>query len=128
MSQAASSSAVPMSEGEIRSLVETGRVREARQRLGELRRQGMTASWMGAWEAALALGKVESLASRGPGGTEESMAWLRAHGHEHRGCWVALRRGDLLGSDPSRTALHADLGRRGLLGEALFAWIDAETR
>jgi hypothetical protein len=56
------------------------------------------------------------------------MAWLRAFGDQYRGLWVALRRGELLGSNTSRVELHRDLEQRGLLDEALFVWLDGEMK
>lgn len=58
----------------------------------------------------------------------QEMAWLRAFGEKYRGQWVALRRDELLGSNPSRVELHRDLAQRGLLDEALLVWLDAETK
>lgn len=128
MSSAALRDTAAPNEGEIRALVEAGRVSEARRRLAELCAQGVAAPWVAAWERALAPGRVRVLASHGPGGAEESMAWLRAFGHQYGGRWVALRRDELLGSSPSRVELHRDLARRGLLAEALFVWLDGEMK
>jgi hypothetical protein len=115
-------------EREIRALVEAGRVSEARRRLAELREEGVAIPWLAAWEKALVPGRVRVLASHGPGGTEQSMAWLRAFGDKYRGHWVALRGDELLGSHASRVELHRDLTQRGLLDEALFVWLDAEMK
>jgi hypothetical protein len=128
MSQAAPRDAAAPNETELQALVEAGRVEEARRRLAWLRQQGVDEPWVAAWGAALAPARVRVLASHGPEGTEESMAWLRAFGDQYRGLWVALRRGELLGSDASRVELHRDLARRGLLDEALFVWLDGEMK
>jgi len=48
-------------------------------------------------------------------------AWLRAHRHEYRGNWVALRAGVLLGADTSRVALHRRLEKQAELAGAAFA-------
>jgi hypothetical protein len=126
MSNAALQETAAPDEGQIRALVEAGRVAEARRRLATLREQGVVVPWLAAWEKALLPGRVRVLASQGPGGTEQSMAWLRAFGDKYRGQWVALRRDELLGNHPSRLELHRDIARRGLLDEALFVWLDAE--
>ena len=128
MSNAALQETAVPDEGAIRTLVEAGRVSEARRRLAELGDQGRAAPWLAAWEKALLPGRVQVLASHGPGGTEQSMEWLRAFGDKYRGQWVALRRDELLGSNPSRMDLHRDLAQRGLLDEALFVRLAAEMK
>lgn len=126
MSSAAPRETPTSEQEEIRVLIELGRWDEARRRLAALRARGASAPWMAGMERAIAPGRVQVLASHGRGGSQESMAWLRAHGDEYRGQWVALRAGELLGSHPDRRELHRDLERRGLLDEALFARLDPE--
>lgn len=55
--------------------------------------------------------------------TSAEIGWLRRHGRDYAGQWVALRGAELLGASPDRLALHDHLADRGQLQEVLFAFI-----
>jgi hypothetical protein len=46
-----------------------------------------------------------------PAGLRESRAWLREHAAEHRGRWVAVREGKLVGAAESLAALKTAIGQ-----------------
>lgn len=106
-------------EAELRELMEAGNVRGARQLLA---RFGVEEDHprLGRWARALKPPVVRVGAPGSAPSIEKDAAWLRAHGREYFGQWVALRQGTFLGSDPSHLALHRDLERRDELEGAVF--------
>lgn len=64
---------------------------------------------------------VRTVEEKTPHSLTLNNAWLREHKQEHRGKWVALRDGVLLGADKSRVALHRQLEQRGELAGSAFA-------
>lgn len=59
--------------------------------------------------------------------TSREMDWLRRHGRQYAGQWIALRGSELLGASPDRATLHEHLAERGQLEEALFAFIPGDS-
>lgn len=100
-------------EAELRRLFEEGRIVEARRRVAEEIAQGREAE-VKVWASLLAPPRVQV----SPRGTlsdfDADRAWLRDHGHEHQGAWIALRDGELVDSDRSFRALLDRLRARGV--------------
>lgn len=78
----------------------------------------------GEWSALLAVPVVRRGPKAGDGETrfKSDRAWLDANRHNpaHRGKWVALRDGELVGADESLVVLHRALKEAGTLAGALF--------
>ena len=99
----------------LETLVNEGRIREAREMLAQLRDR------LAVWEEALALPVTRSVSgSTTHGDTTANGTWLREHWREYPGKWVALRDGNLVDHDESRISLHNRLAEKNLLGEVTF--------
>lgn len=105
---------------ELHALVTAGRIGKARAILSQLRPEQRAAPALSRWARALEPPKVRI----GPPGSTPSMerdaAWLRAHGAQYAGEWVALRDGVLLGHHVNQAVLYRELESRGDLDEATF--------
>lgn len=108
---------------EIKTLVESGRVREARRYLLGLRMSMEVRPEIAVWSQVLAEPVVISEHGATGGDLGNNTAWLKQHTAEYQGCWVALKQGVLLGSDKNRTELHRRLKNAGKLSGAMFVRI-----
>ena len=117
---------IPSLRDQIRSLVEAGRVDEARRVLRDEQAKGTGAHALGAWPELLALPKAVARPRTGREDFLENMQWARDHRAAHRGEWVALRNGALVDSDKSYRALHDRLVGAALAREVLLVKIDEE--
>ncbi|MEO5729648.1 MAG: hypothetical protein ABI134_13620 [Byssovorax sp.] len=117
---------IPSLRDQIRSLVEAGRVDEARRMLREEMAKGTEAHALGAWPELLAMPKAVARPRTGREDFLENMQWTRDHRATHRGEWVSLRNGALLDSDRSYRALHDRLVSAALAREVLIVKIDEE--
>lgn len=108
---------------EIKTLVESGRVREARRYLLGLRMSMEGCPEIDVWSQVLAEPVVISEHGATGGDLRNNTAWLKQHTAEYQGYWVALRQGVLLGSDKNRTELHHRLKNAGKLSGAMFVRI-----
>lgn len=106
---------------EIKTLVESGRVREARRYLLGLRMSMEGRPEIDVWSQVLAEPVVISEHGATGGDLGINTAWLKQHASEYQGRWVALKQGVLLGSDKNRTELHRRLKSAGKLFGAMFA-------
>src|SRR5438270_12393720 len=90
-------------------MVEHEDVEGARAFVKDLEQRWPDSSRVQYWARVLA----PPVARRVPGGAGRSLAreyaWLRAHGREHPGCWLALLEDRLLGADPLLKTLLARL-------------------
>jgi hypothetical protein len=112
MEPARKAGAEPSPVERLRSLVESGRVDEARAFLGGLEDDSPE---IAGWRLALALPTGRLLDSATGDDSAEELDWLSEHAEEYRGKWVAFDRGRYLDSDEDRVALHKRIGdRRGL--------------
>jgi hypothetical protein len=106
---------------EIRRLVHDGRLEEARDRLAQLQTRGVQHPEIAKWASILEPPRcLPPSRPRNPENLRGNEAWLRAHAARYFGRWVALRGGELLGSDPDRVKLHRELQGMGELEGALF--------
>ncbi len=99
---------------QIRRLVEAGQVGKARQVLDELDDNARARPAIARWIRALRRSRVRRLPASGGYGFAASRAWLAAHAAEHAGRWVALRGGELLGSNADYGRLRAALDPQAL--------------
>lgn len=108
---------------EIKTLVESGRVREARRYLLDLRMSMEVRPEIAAWSQVLAEPVVVSEHDATGGDLGNNTTWLKQHTSEYQGRWVALKQGVLLGSHKSRVELHRHLKNAGKLSGAMFVRI-----
>ena len=108
---------------EIRALLARDDLRGARARSEELAR--LHPEWQEVRDAAIVLAPPRAWSTGKATGRDRSqeMEWLREHGEEYTGNWVALRGAKLLGADPDRVQLRNDLVERGELEGSLFAFL-----
>jgi hypothetical protein len=104
--------------GYIKALVEAGRVPEARRVLSGIR-PGISKK-LDYWKKAMAE-PVARLAGPGSGGDmRKDMLWFEKNADRHRGKWVALKEGILLGSHEQRAELRRILEESGNLAGTTF--------
>ena len=103
-------------------MVEKGDVTEARKVISEVPAGFSTP--LDKWLRLLAdpRAKKEGVASGSR--LKPSLASLRSKSVRYRGHWVALKDGQLLGSNASRLALRSDLKRSNELKGAMFFWVE----
>jgi hypothetical protein len=107
-----------LSEVRIRQLVEQGNISQARRELSII---PMGASkQLDKWKRLLAEPVVKQGKPASGRGMHADLFWLENHSEQYRGKWVALKRGQLLGSDRSSVALEARLDKLGLLKGTTF--------
>jgi len=105
---------------EIKRLVESGRIREARRYLLGLRTSMEQDPEIDLWSRVLSEPKV-TVEPRATGGAlGENSAWLKQHAREYQGLWVALKQGVFLGSHENRAELHRALEKVGKISGAMF--------
>lgn len=106
---------------EIRRLVHDGRLGEARELLAQVQGRGVEHPEVAKWANILAPPQcLPPSPPRSATSLRDNEAWLRTHAARYFGRWVALRAGELLGSDPDRVKLHRELQGKGELEGALF--------
>jgi len=108
---------------ELRGQVEAGDVRGARQLLREIVRRHGTSAEVVRWQHVLAEPRAVATEKTSGGGLRENAAWIRGHGDQFRGQWVALRGGNLLESDRRLSALHRRIERSGDIESVIFVRI-----
>jgi hypothetical protein len=107
--------------GPVASLVETGRITEARQLVGLLAQaQASPSPTLERWSQVLAPPVIhaENQATGSP--FARNAEWLRQNSEAHAGRWVALRDGTLVDEDPSRVALQRRLEQANALEGVTF--------
>jgi hypothetical protein len=107
-------------EAELQAMMDAGDVAGARRRLAQLSPEERAHPRLARWARALEPPRVRIGAPGSTPSLEKNAAWLRKHGADYFGQWVALREGELLGSNPDYRALNRELERRGELAGALF--------
>jgi len=101
------------------SLVEAGRITEARQLVGLLA-QASPAPSLERWSEALAQPVVHSEPRATGSSFVRNAEWLRQNSEAYAGKWVALREGMLVDEDPSRVALQRRLEQANSLEGITF--------
>ena len=104
----------------LRAMVEHEDVEGARAFVKDLEQRWPDSSRVQYWARVLA----PPVARRVPGGAGRSLAreytWLRAHGRDYPGCWLAVLEDQLLGADPHLGTLLARLREMPRGNEALL--------
>lgn len=105
--------------GPVASLVEAGRITDARQLVGLLAQASQSPA-LERWSQVLAppVVRLENQATGSP--LTRNAEWLRANSETHVGKWVALRDGTLVDEDPSRVALQRRLEQANALEGVTF--------
>ena len=98
----------------IRILLTDGRVLAARRLLGAALNSDAPPEGLDRLRTLLGPPKIRRDHARDPDRTEE-YAWLRSHGHEHSGRWVAVSGGRLVASAGSLRQLLDAIGTKGAL-------------
>jgi hypothetical protein len=101
------------------SLVDAGRIAEARQLVGLLVQASSTPA-LEQWSKVLAPPGVRSEAEATGAPLTRNAEWLRVNAEAHAGKWVALREGALVDEDTSRVALQRRLEQAGSLTGITF--------
>jgi hypothetical protein len=57
---------------------------------------------------------------------QEEYAWVRAHGHEHPGCWLGVQGSRLLASGPNIGRVRREAMARAGHGKVLFVYQPAK--
>jgi hypothetical protein len=107
---------------DLRRLLQQGRLDEARGLLADLHARNVLESRaLEHWTRVLRPPRAY-VGGPGKGGAfvAENGAWLRENNEKYTGQWVALRKGVLLGANPSHAELYRELERRNELSGALF--------
>jgi hypothetical protein len=105
--------------GPVASLVEAGRITEARQLVGLLAQASPSPS-LERWSQVLAPPVVHSEQQATGSPFARNAEWLRQNSEAHAGKWVALREGTLVDEDPSRVALQRRLEQANALEGITF--------
>ncbi|MDC0709899.1 hypothetical protein POL68_15605 [Stigmatella sp. ncwal1] len=105
--------------GPVASLVEVGRITEARQLVGLLA-QASPAPSLERWSQVLAPPVVHSENEATASPFARNAEWLRQNSEDHVGKWVALREGSLVDEDPSRVVLQRRLAQANALEGITF--------
>jgi hypothetical protein len=66
------------------------------------------------WDHVLAPGIARTIARPPVRDPRPDYEWLKAHRHEHPGCWIAVYEGELVCADPDPEVVLSALRRRGL--------------
>lgn len=103
----------------VASLVEAGRIAEARQLVGLLA-QTSPGPTLERWSQVLAPPVVHSENQATGSPFARNAEWLRQNSEAHAGKWVALRDGTLVDEDPSRVALQRRLEQSNSLEGVTF--------
>lgn len=85
---------------DLRQLVEQDAVEEARARIQELQRRWPDSKRIRHWARVLAPPEVLTSEPRQDRPLLRERAWLKAHAHEHPGCWLAVYEDRLVAADP----------------------------
>jgi transcriptional regulator with XRE-family HTH domain len=103
---------------QVKKFVENGRISEARHLLSMI--PPAKSPSLDHWRKVLARPEARLEKSATGGKFKEDVLWLQNHFMEHKGKWVALKHGILLGSHKSRLELHRTLKQSGKLTGAMF--------
>lgn len=111
---------------EIRRLVQNGSVEKARLVIQAAKISNNYTSRIAGWERVLA--PPRTIVTEGSTGKNMSLnsEWLRENYDNYKGRWVALRDGQLIGSNPSRKELQLELRKKGQLAGSIFIKIVKE--
>lgn len=109
-------------EAEIRRMVEAGDISGARDELAKIP-VGASKS-LDKWKRLLAEPVVKPGRPASGQGMHADLLWLESNSAEYKGQWVALKGGKVLGSNPSSTALEAELAESDCLAGATFFKIE----
>jgi len=109
----------------IKKLVEVGDVAAAREMLSSL--PETTSHELENWRRNLAIPEPRlNQKATGKSNRQKDFNWLQENADAHRGKWVALADGNLLGSCESQLELYHDLKRKGQTSDAMFVKIETQ--
>ncbi len=97
----------------IKALIETSRVLEARRIVSDIP-PGVSTE-LDYWKKVLAEPVVRVTKPTTDRDPRKDMRWIEENADRYKGKWVALKRGELIGSHESLKALHGTLKRSGRL-------------
>ena len=109
-------------EARIQRLVEKGNISQARRELSAIPMG--TSRPLDKWKRLLAEPVIKQGQTASGQGMHSDLLWLEKHSRQYRGQWVALKRGQLIGSNQNRIILQEDLKKMGLLEGTTFANIE----
>lgn len=103
----------------IKALIETSRVSEARRLVSGIP-PGVSEE-LDYWKKVLAEPVVRVTKPRNDGDPKKDILWIEKNADKYKGKWVALKSGELLGSDESLIKLHHTLKQSGrITGSFVF--------
>ena len=104
----------------VRILVEQDEILEARRLLAAARQRGVSSRQLERWQQVLKLPKAKPAGQATGRRLSKTSVWLKQHGAEYRGRWIALVDGQLIGADTSRAQLQQSLQQTGKLQGTTF--------
>ena len=110
------------------SRISNSRVTEARTAVEELKARWPESERVQYWARVLAPPEVVPTTGPDPRSRPRDLerAWLREHGREHPGCWLAVYEDRLIAADPDLAVVYSEV-RRALGAEgALLHWQPGE--
>jgi len=105
-------------EFRIRRLVEEGNVLQARKEISRV--PSGTSSLLDQWRLVLAEPRGKRQGRASDSRVKANLDWIQRNSERYKGQWVALREGQLLGSNPSRLTLRSHLKESNELKGAMF--------
>src|SRR5207302_3960870 len=95
---------------QVREYVEHSRVEEAQAELKEMERRWPASERFQHWVRVLAPPIVRTVPGRDPRSRpfDKDRAWLRQHGREYPGCWLAVYEDRLIAADPDLGVVLAE--------------------
>jgi hypothetical protein len=91
----------------LRDLIEHNRVEAARRYVKELEQRWPDAERVQHYARVLAPPVVQTRPDIPARSSEREWKWLKEHGHEYPGCWLAIFEGRLIAADPDRRVVTA---------------------
>jgi len=103
----------------LRDLLEGVRIAEARRFVTELQQRWPESERVRHFAHVLQPPKVRSRPDLPARSSEGEWKWLKEHGHEYPGCWLAIYEDRLIAADPDRRVVM-ERARQELGGESYF--------
>jgi len=114
-----------LAEREIRQLLEEGRVRRAREVLGNALSLAPESASLKGWQKVLARPRVRRVKGARARSRRLECEWLKRHAREYEGQWVALSGDKLVAAGPKLAEVLTQARSVGQAAEALFHFIPA---
>ena len=106
----------------VKKLVENGQIADAREVLSTI--QPGTSTVLDNWQRALSIPKAKLDKSAGGENIKKDALWLQNNSDKHKGNWIALKNGILLGANESRVELRRSLKQAAKLPGTMFFRIE----